>query len=67
MLLIYLSDYFQLILLKHKLKDMEDYFYTGLCRYNWLSISIETFTNDGLILINKTKNQLNNIKIVSIM
>lgn len=44
---------------------MEDYFYTGLCRYNWLSISIDTFTNEGLICINKTKNQFNNIKIVS--
>lgn len=58
--------YFQLTLLKHKLKDIEDYFYMGLCRYNWLSISIDTFTKEGLILINKTKNQLNNIKIVSI-
>lgn len=55
----------QITILKHRLKNIEDYLYTGLCRYNWLSISIDTFTNDGLTLINKTKNQWNNLKIVS--
>lgn len=59
------SFIFKLTILKHKLKDIEDYFYIGLCRYNWLSISIDIFTNGGLILINKTKNQFNNLKIVS--
>jgi len=51
--------------MKHKLKDIEDYLYAGLCRYNWLSVSIGSFADDGVTLINKTRNQLDNVKTVS--
>jgi len=52
-------------MLKHKLEEIEDYLYAGLCRYNWQSASIASFADDGVALINKTKNLFNNVKTVS--